>query len=986
MQQIRPGILLLFLFLSIFPSLLLSEDLNADNNMSSVIVNLTEKLDALKKGANQGDVDSQAELAIIYDNDFEKYGIESDLNQAFLLYESAAEQGHLNSQFLLAYIYDQGYQRFGIERDTKKALKLYILCAERGHAEAQYNLAIIYGYDYEDFGIEGDPKKAISLFTSSAEQSVLDAQYTLAFIYNDDYEAFGIQRDTEKAFDLYADTANKGDADAQYNLAFIYNNDYEAFGIERDTEKAFDLYTDAANKGVANAQLKLGYIYDQDYEAFNLERSVDHAITWYEEASKQDNKIAKSNLGLIYWYGKGVPRNQYLGRKLFIEASQLGDEDALEHLARSLSENPKINSKELDILILRSKKQDNENSPLDLWMAEKLLDQESLYFNPDQAIDTLTHMTLSKSIKDEFKSEAALKLSSLHSRGLYTEKNLEKAKNYIEIAKSKDIGSKSYGVALTNYLINHEGFTLNKEISNFVENYCLLGAKTEYFDDFVLQELFQNQKLKEYRYEFIPKCFEVFVEKEVFDGHYESAGETYFQGFKPYVMPNFKMAVELWEKSLKKYPDNSASMFNLGFMYANGLGVEKNIKKAKDLILQAKNLDYGPAYNYIGEALEFGNLGFKKNKKDALENYIEAQLLSPDDPLSKTNLARFYLKADTVKAIALLDSAYNDDNYLEAGLELAKHIVNSKTISNPLEKALSILNTVKKGTNSYYLEVGPEKYDRTLKEAENLSKEIILALKSKLMPSLGDYHALIIGNSNYNNLQSLKTPKNDAERIATELQTNYGFKTELLLDANRFDILSALNRYRQELDPEDNFLIYYAGHGVIDETNEGYWQPVDAEPEDDSQWISNSRVNRMLQKFKSRNLLLISDSCFSGSQLRGVRISNDSALSFDLGEKEIIASKYNSDITRVALTSGELQPVPDSIGFSENSLFAESLINALKSNVEILFAEDLYKKVRDRVIPMAAQSGFDQSPNYGKLFSAGHNDGDFIFQKNAVQN
>jgi TPR repeat protein/uncharacterized caspase-like protein len=947
MQLIRPGILLLFLFLSIFPSLVLSEDFNADNNMSSVIVNLTEKLDALKKGANQGDVDSQAELAIIYDNDFEKYGIESDLNQAFLLYESAAEQEHLNSQFLLAYIYDQEYQRFGIERDTKKALKLYILCAERGHAEAQYNLAIIYGYDYEDFGVEGDPKKAISLFTSSAEQGVLDAQYNLAYIYNDNYEAFGIQRDTEKAFDLYADAANKGDADAQ---------------------------------------VELGYIYDQDYEAFNLERSVEHAITWYEEASKQDNKIAKSNLGLIYWYGKGVPRNQYLGRKLFIEASQLGDEDALEHLARSLSENPKINSKELDILILRSKKQDNENSPLDLWMAEKLLDQESLYFNPDQAIDTLTHMTLSKSIKDEFKSEAALKLSSLHSRGLYTEKNLEKAKDYIEIAKSKDIGSKSYGVALTDYLINQEGFTLNKETSNFVENYCLLGAKTEYFDVFVLQQLFQNQKLKEYRYEFIPKCFEVFVEKEVFDGHYGSAGETYFQGFKPHVMPNFKMAVELWEKSLKKYPDNSASMFSLGFMYANGLGVEKNIKKAKDLILQAKNLDHGPAYNYIGEALEFGNLGFKKNKKDALENYIKAQLLSPDDPLSKTNLARFYLKADTVKAIALLDSAYNDDNYLEAGLELAKHIVNSKTISNPLEKALSILNTVKKGTNSYYLEVGPEKYDRTLKEAENLSKEIILALKSKLMPSLGDYHALIIGNSNYNNLQSLKTPKNDAERIATELQTNYGFKTELLLDANRFDILSALNRYRQELDPEDNFLIYYAGHGVIDETNEGYWQPVDAEPEDDSQWISNSRVNRMLQKFKSRNLLLISDSCFSGSQLRGVRISNDSALSFDVGEKEIIASKYNSDITRVALTSGELQPVPDSIGFSENSLFAESLINALKSNVEILFAEDLYKKVRDRVIPMAARSGFDQSPNYGKLFSAGHNDGDFIFQKNAVQN
>ena len=77
----------------------------------------------------------------------------------------------------------------------------------------------------------------------------------------------------------------------------------------------------------------------------------------------------------------------------------------------------------------------------------------------------------------------------------------------------------------------------------------------------------------------------------------------------------------------------------------------------------------------------------------------------------------------------------------------------------------------------------------------------------------GNYHALIIGNNNYTNFPDLNSAINDAQMADRLLRNKYGFKTTLLIDADRYDILSALNQLREQLTEEDNLLIYYAGHG-----------------------------------------------------------------------------------------------------------------------------------------------------------------------------
>src|SRR5215510_15135096 len=93
----------------------------------------------------------------------------------------------------------------------------------------------------------------------------------------------------------------------------------------------------------------------------------------------------------------------------------------------------------------------------------------------------------------------------------------------------------------------------------------------------------------------------------------------------------------------------------------------------------------------------------------------------------------------------------------------------------------------------------------------------------------GRYHALVIGNNAYTDLSPLKTAVNDATAVAELLQTMYGFTVTLLTNTTRDEIITALDQLRATLTEQDNLLIYYAGHGVLDTSEErGYWLPVNA--------------------------------------------------------------------------------------------------------------------------------------------------------------
>ena len=88
-----------------------------------------------------------------------------------------AEQGDVEAQFKLRVMYDNGQ---GVPQDNATAAKWFTKAAEQGHANAQYNLGVMYD---NGRGIPQDEATAVKWFTKAAEQGDADAQFKLALMY-----------------------------------------------------------------------------------------------------------------------------------------------------------------------------------------------------------------------------------------------------------------------------------------------------------------------------------------------------------------------------------------------------------------------------------------------------------------------------------------------------------------------------------------------------------------------------------------------------------------------------------------------------------------------------------------------------------------------------------------------------------------------------------------------------------------------------------
>jgi len=66
--------------------------------------------------------------------------------------------------------------------------------------------------------------------------------------------------------------------------------------------------------------------------------------------------------------------------------------------------------------------------------------------------------------------------------------------------------------------------------------------------------------------------------------------------------------------------------------------------------------------------------------------------------------------------------------------------------------------------------------------------------------------------------------------------------------------------------PDESVLIYYAGHGDVDQVlNDGWWVPADATGGNPATYLDNNYVQRVMRGMKARHVLLVSDSCYSGT-------------------------------------------------------------------------------------------------------------------------
>jgi len=223
------------------------------------------------------------------------------------------------------------------------------------------------------------------------------------------------------------------------------------------------------------------------------------------------------------------------------------------------------------------------------------------------------------------------------------------------------------------------------------------------------------------------------------------------------------------------------------------------------------------------------------------------------------------------------------------------------------------------------------------------------------------------------------TPHTDAERIAKLLQEKYGFTVKLVDDANNVTILQALNDLNRVLRPEDNLLIYYAGHGTRLKTpysEVGYWLPVNANPPPvDTYWVPNGQISAHLALLPAQRILVVADSCYAGL------LSSDPSLNIFGTETHLTMDYVKYKLpkrSRLLIASGGDEPVLDQ-GGNGDSVFAKAFLQVLGSNSEILSTPALYTEIKAQMKAEEASNHFDEVPQFKAIRAAGDDLGDFFF-------
>ncbi|MEI6387582.1 MAG: caspase family protein [Spirochaetota bacterium] len=148
---------------------------------------------------------------------------------------------------------------------------------------------------------------------------------------------------------------------------------------------------------------------------------------------------------------------------------------------------------------------------------------------------------------------------------------------------------------------------------------------------------------------------------------------------------------------------------------------------------------------------------------------------------------------------------------------------------------------------------------------------LLLALAGCSLPAApGNWHAILIGITNYKEVRSLVYPVNDLADMKALLAKS-GWTIDLLLSdakATKAGIRNGIIGMAGALDADSSVLVYYSGHGDS-EDGTGYIIPYDTGISGSnpvvSTMISTTELKSWISVLPAQNKLLILDSCYSGT-------------------------------------------------------------------------------------------------------------------------
>ena len=235
----------------------------------------------LEKAMKAGVVAAGVQIAKIYLNG---WGCERNEKRGVEILDKYATSKNRNVHFELGKVFYYGKIK---EQDYIKARKHFWIAAKEGHASSQNYVGDMY---YWGKGVEKNYSEARKWYELAEKRGNKLASLSLGYIY---YYGEGVVKDIDKAFKYFKYAADNGVANAQYMLHCFYFSD----GNYTDYEMGKVYLEKSAEQGNVLAQKLLAICY---IGAFNFINDDTKFVYWIRKASEQGDAEAQRILGEAY--------------------------------------------------------------------------------------------------------------------------------------------------------------------------------------------------------------------------------------------------------------------------------------------------------------------------------------------------------------------------------------------------------------------------------------------------------------------------------------------------------------------------------------------------------------------------------------------------------------------------------------------------------------------------------------------------------------